>query len=122
MSRLSDMHMLSPEGISHSFDERANGYGRGEAVGCLLVKPLKNALADGNTIRAVIRASGANQDGHTPGITMPSSAAQSDLLRATYKEAALDFKDTGYFEAHGTGTGLGASQITLNWVHALTFL
>ncbi|KAF3798813.1 Reducing polyketide synthase FUB1 [Colletotrichum gloeosporioides] len=107
MHQLSSMHMLSPEGISHSFDHRANGYGRGEGIGCLIVKRLKDALRDGDTIRAVIRGTGTNADGKTPGITQPSSEAQADLIRSTYQAAGLPLSDTQYFEAHGTGTPLG---------------
>ncbi|KAF5520959.1 Reducing polyketide synthase FUB1 [Colletotrichum aenigma] len=107
MHQLSSMHMLSPEGISHSFDHRANGYGRGEGIGCLIVKRLKDALRDGDTIRAVIRGTGTNADGKTPGITQPSSEAQAELIRSTYEDAGLPFSDTQYFEAHGTGTPLG---------------
>ncbi|KAI3541422.1 PKSN polyketide synthase for alternapyrone biosynthesis protein [Colletotrichum filicis] len=107
ISQLSAMHMLSPDGISHSFDARANGYARGEAITTIVVKRLKDALADGDTIRAVVRGTGVNQDGHTPGITMPSSDAQAALIRSTYAAAGLSYDDTGYFEAHGTGTPLG---------------
>ncbi|EXJ93245.1 hypothetical protein A1O3_01802 [Capronia epimyces CBS 606.96] len=107
ISQLSSMHMLSPDGISHSFDERANGYARGEAIGAILIKPLSKALADGDTIRAVIRGSGANQDGKTPGITMPSKDAQSRLINFTYSTAGLSTAQTTYFEAHGTGTKIG---------------
>ncbi|KAF4830615.1 Reducing polyketide synthase FUB1 [Colletotrichum siamense] len=107
MHQLSSMHMLSPEGISHSFDHRANGYGRGEGIGCLIVKRLKDALRDGDTIRAVIRGTGTNADGKTPGITQPSSEAQAELIKSTYEAAGLPFSDTQYFEAHGTGTPLG---------------
>lgn len=104
---LTNMHFLSPDGICHSFDDRANGYARGEAIGGLLLKPLSAALADGDTIRAVIRGSATNQDGKTPGITMPSPESQADLIRFVYEQAGLKMSDTGYFEAHGTGTGLG---------------
>lgn len=109
ISQLSSMHMLSPDGISHSFDSKANGYARGEAVAGIVVKTLRKALEDGDTIRAVIRGSGANQDGKTPGITMPSGEAQAALIRSTYEMAGLAMEDTGYFEAHGTGTSLGVS-------------
>ncbi|KAL4887855.1 polyketide synthase [Aspergillus ambiguus] len=105
--RLSYMHMLSADGISHSFDARANGYGRGEGFGAVLLKPLSKALEDGNTIRAIVRATGSNQDGRTPGITMPNAEAQADLIRATYQRAQLSTRDTAYFEAHGTGTEIG---------------
>ncbi|KAL2004181.1 hypothetical protein VTN02DRAFT_5830 [Thermoascus thermophilus] len=107
VSQLSSMHMLSPDGKSHSFDARANGYARGEALGAVVVKTLRQALADGDTIRAVIRGTGANQDGKTTGITMPSGEAQESLILSTYVAAGLDLKDTEYFEAHGTGTSLG---------------
>ena len=107
------MHMLSPEGISHTFDDRANGYGRGEGVGAIVVKRLKDALRDGDTIRAVIRGTGANVDGKTPSITMPSSVAQADLIRTTYKAAGLSYADTAYFETHGTGTPVGVSNLLL---------
>lgn len=109
ISQLSSMHMLSPDGVSHSFDSRANGYARGEAIAGLIIKPLSKAIADGNTIRAIIRGSGANQDGKTPGITMPSGKAQAALIRSTYTAAGLSLNDTTYFESHGTGTSLGVS-------------
>ncbi|PYI07708.1 polyketide synthase [Aspergillus sclerotiicarbonarius CBS 121057] len=105
--RLSSMHMLSADGISHSFDSRANGYGRGEGIGAVVLKPLSQALADGDAIRAIIRGTGSNQDGRTPGITMPNADSQADLIRATYQKAGLSMRDTPYFEAHGTGTPIG---------------
>ncbi|KAH6677568.1 putative lovastatin nonaketide synthase [Halenospora varia] len=104
---LSALHFISPDGKCHSFDERANGYGRGEGTGVLILKPLSEALKDNDTIRAVIRGSGLNQDGKTPGITMPSRDAQADLIKSTYAAAGLDFDQTAYFEAHGTGTAIG---------------
>ena len=58
-------------------------------------------------IRAVIRSSGSNQDGRTPGLTQPSSAAQESLIRHVYEKANLPFDHTRYFEAHGTGTPIG---------------
>lgn len=103
--------MLSADGISHSFDSRANGYGRGEGLGAVLLKPLSRAMADGDVIRAIVRATGANQDGRTPGITMPNAEAQADLIRATYQQVGLSMRETAYFEAHGTGTALGVSGI-----------
>ncbi|KAH9222301.1 hypothetical protein DL95DRAFT_508189 [Leptodontidium sp. 2 PMI_412] len=107
MRGLSSLHFLSPDGKCHSFDEAANGYGRGEGLGFLVLKPLKDALRDNDTIRAVIRGSGLNQDGKTPAITMPSREAQIELIQTTYRNAGLDLQDTQYFEAHGTGTSIG---------------
>lgn len=104
---LMNMSFLSPDGRSYSFDSRANGYGRGEGCGVVLVKRLSDAVRDGNIIRAVIRSTGSNQDGYTPGITQPSSTLQSRLIRDTYAKAGLDFEQTRFFEAHGTGTAVG---------------
>lgn len=98
---------LSPDGKCYSFDHRANGYARGEGVGSIVVKRLSDAIRDGNTIRAVIRGSGVNQDGRTAGITLPSASAQEDLIRNVYAAAGLDPKDTRMLEAHGTGTTAG---------------
>lgn len=105
--QLTAMHMLSPEGISHTFDDRANGYGRGDGIGAMVIKRLSDAIRDGDTIRAVIRGSGVNADGKTPSVTQPSSTAQADLINQTYEDAGLDQSETGYFECHGTGTPVG---------------
>ncbi|OJJ47400.1 hypothetical protein ASPZODRAFT_2129214 [Penicilliopsis zonata CBS 506.65] len=106
--RLSYMHMLSADGISHSFDIKANGYGRGEGVGAVVLKSVRTAIANQDGIRAVIKATGINQDGRTPGITMPSRDAQAALIRSVYNTPGLpSMRETAYFEAHGTGTEIG---------------
>ncbi|KAF7195680.1 Highly reducing polyketide synthase alt5, partial [Pseudocercospora fuligena] len=69
--------------------------------------PLDAALRDGNTIRAVVLASAANEDGRTPGISLPNSEAQQELIRTAYQQAGVDPTSTGYVEAHGTGTQAG---------------
>lgn len=87
-----------------AFDSRATGgFGRGEGVGCIILKPLDRAIQENDRIRAVIRNSGINQDGKTVGITSPSSDAQEALARAVYKAAALNPMETEYVECHGTG-------------------
>lgn len=95
------MGFLSPDSRCFSFDDRANGYARGEGVGVVVLKRLSTAIADNDTIRAVIRATGANQDGYTPGITVPDRESQARLIRQTYEKAGLDLATTRYFEAHG---------------------
>ncbi|KAL8839294.1 MAG: hypothetical protein Q9170_001811 [Blastenia crenularia] len=107
MQALSTLNFLSPDGKSYMFDQRANGYARGEGVGTLILKPLSDALSCNDPIHAVIRNTGINQDGRTPGITLPSMFAQRDLIRKTYQEAGLSVSDTDFFEAHGTGTQAG---------------
>ena len=104
---LADMNFLSPDSKCYSFDSRANGYSRGEGFGVVIIKPLAKAIKDGDTIRAVIRATASNQDGRTSGITQPSDDAQEQLIRRAYFDGGLDMERTRYFEAHGTGTPLG---------------
>ncbi|KAK6504593.1 hypothetical protein TWF481_006532 [Arthrobotrys musiformis] len=104
---LDNMGFLSSDNRCHSFDSRANGYARAEGIGVVLVKRLSDAIRDGNTIRTVIRATGSNSDGHTPGITQPSGASQLALIKDTYKKAGISMDETRYCEAHGTGTTIG---------------
>ncbi|KAF2630541.1 putative polyketide synthase [Macroventuria anomochaeta] len=107
----SKLKMLSPDGQSKMWDQDANGYARGDGVTAVVLKTLSAALADGDHIECIIRETGLNQDGATPGITMPSASAQEALIRNVYAKAGLDLRsDTDrpqYFEAHGTGTPAG---------------
>ena len=98
---------LSADGKSYAFDSRASGYGRGEGVSTVIVKPLKDALRDGDPIRAVIKNTAINQDGKTQTITSPSQEAQEELIRKCYLEAGIEPSSAGYVEAHGTGTRAG---------------
>jgi acyl transferase domain-containing protein len=107
MFPLSAMGFLSPDGQCYAFDHRANGYVRGEGFASVILQPLSGAIRDGRTIRAVVRSTGLNQDGHTPGITLPNGKSQEELIRNTYATAQLDMSLTRYFEAHGTGTPAG---------------
>ncbi|KAL8769662.1 MAG: hypothetical protein Q9209_004459 [Squamulea sp. 1 TL-2023] len=106
-SLLSKMSFLSPDNRCYAFDERANGYARGEGIGVVILKRLSDAVRDRNTIRAVLRSSASNQDARTPGITQPSTEAQESLIRETYRKAGLSMEHTRYVEAHGTGTRIG---------------
>ncbi|TVY83944.1 Reducing polyketide synthase [Lachnellula suecica] len=95
----------------YSFDQRANGYGRGEGAACVVLKSLDDAIRDGDTIRGVIRNTGINQDGKTAGITLPSKDAQQALISSVYKGVGLDPVHTNYVEAHGTGTPAGKQHL-----------
>ena len=100
--------VLSPSGISHTFDANADGYGRGEAINCIYLKPLKNALHDNDTIRAVIRSTATNHDGKTPIFSNPCPISQEKLIRHAYQTAGIeDINETPVFECHGTGTAVG---------------
>lgn len=98
---------LARDGRSKSFDASADGYGRGEGCGFVALKRLTDAEADGDDVLAVIRGSGVNQDGATPGITVPSAVAQADLMTRVYDAAGVDPAELSYLEAHGTGTPVG---------------
>ncbi|MBU8536761.1 SDR family NAD(P)-dependent oxidoreductase [Falsiroseomonas tokyonensis] len=99
--------MLSPGGRCRSFDATADGIAVGEAAAAVVLKPLDRALADGDRIEAVIRASGTNQDGRSNGITAPNGRAQAELIREVWDRAGIDPESIGLVEAHGTGTPLG---------------
>ena len=99
--------MLSPDGRCATFDAGANGYVRGEGCGILVLKRLGEAVADGDRIRAVIRGTALNQDGATPGLTVPSAEAQQRCIDAALLRAGLQPSDVDYVEAHGTGTEVG---------------
>jgi myxalamid-type polyketide synthase MxaB len=104
---MSKGRFLSPDGRCKAFDERANGYGRGEGAGVVILEPLSVALQEGHPIHAVIRGTAVNQDGHTPGITVPSQSAQEALLREACRRAGVSPREVQYVEAHGTGTSIG---------------
>jgi acyl transferase domain-containing protein/NADPH:quinone reductase-like Zn-dependent oxidoreductase len=98
---------LAEDGHSKTFDAAADGYARGEGAGVVVLKPLGEANRDHDRIYAVIRATGVNQDGRTPGITVPNPEAQADLIRRVTAESGLRPEEIGYVEAHGTGTAVG---------------
>jgi polyketide synthase 5 len=99
--------MLSGTGHCHAFDVNADGFVSGEGCVVLLLKRLSDAQSDGDRILGVIRATAANQDGHTPNIAMPSGEAQSAVYRAALAAAGVDAGTVGMVEAHGTGTPVG---------------
>jgi len=96
----SELGFLSPHGKCQTFDAAADGYGRGEGVLALLLKPLSKAVADGDAIRAVIRGTRLNQDGRTQGITLPSAEAQGRNMEALYAELDILPEAIQYLEAH----------------------
>lgn len=95
---------MAPDGLCKKFDASGNGYSRGEGIAALLLKPVDQAVRNGDYISAAIRGTGINQDGKTIGITVTSADAQAQLIRTTYTSEGVDIEDTHYFEAHGTGT------------------
>ncbi|MEM7125458.1 MAG: SDR family NAD(P)-dependent oxidoreductase [Chloroflexota bacterium] len=108
--------MLAPDGRCKPFDDQANGIALGEGVGVVILKPLANAINDGDHIYGVIKGSGINQDGLTKGITAPSALSQRELETQVYAKAGINPDTITLVEAHGTGTKLG-DPIE---IHALT--
>ena len=98
---------LATDGRCKTFDMRADGYGRGEGAGVVVLKRLEDAMRDGDLIHAVIAGSGVNQDGNSDSITAPNSDSQISLLNKVYKNAGVSPDQVQYIEAHGTGTKLG---------------
>jgi acyl transferase domain-containing protein/acyl carrier protein len=103
----SRMQMLAADGRCKAFDERADGFVRGEGCGVVVLKRLSDAVAAEDPIRAVIRGSAVNQDGRTNGLTAPSGHSQQALIRRALEFAGVAPEELGYVEAHGTGTPLG---------------
>ena len=104
---LSRSGVLSEDGRCMAFDSRANGMVRGEGVGMVLLKPLEQAIAQGDHIYGVVLASTVNQDGRSSSATAPNPAAQANLILQAMRQADIDPRSVSYIEAHGTGTALG---------------
>ncbi|MFE3255389.1 SDR family NAD(P)-dependent oxidoreductase [Nocardia sp. NPDC059091] len=98
---------LSPDGRSYVFDSRANGFVRGEGGGLVVLKALRQALADGDRVHAVIRGGAINNDGGGYSLTTPSRDAQAELLGRAYELAGVDPAQVAFVELHGTGTPVG---------------
>lgn len=99
--------MLSPSGQCKTFDASADGFVRGEGCGMLVLKRLSDAVANGDSILAVIRGSAVGQDGASGGLTVPNASAQQDVIQRALADAGVEPSQVDYIEAHGTGTSLG---------------
>lgn len=103
----SELGVISPTGTIKAFSDDADGIVRSEAAGFVVLKRLSDAEADGDDIRAVIKGSATNSDGHSNGLTAPNPDAQVDVLERAYADAGIDPAEVDLVEAHGTGTILG---------------
>jgi acyl transferase domain-containing protein/aryl carrier-like protein/N-acetylglutamate synthase-like GNAT family acetyltransferase len=99
--------MLSPDGLCKTFDAAAVGYVRSEGCAVIVLKPLAQALEDGDNVLAVIRGTAINQDGASNGLTAPNGLAQEAVMEQALATAGLAPEQVSLVEAHGTGTALG---------------
>ncbi len=100
--------MMAADGRCKFGDGSGDGYVRSEGAGLVVLKPLADAVADGDRVYAVIRGSALNNDGRSSGsMGTPSRLGQEELLRAAYADAGVSPGLVGYVEAHGTGTRVG---------------
>ncbi|KAG6168183.1 Type I Iterative PKS [Claviceps purpurea] len=105
---MEEQGVLASDGSCKTFSADANGYARGEAVTTIFIKPLADAIRDGNPVQAVIRSTSHNVDGKTPTPSHPSTDMQETLMRRAYALAGIrDFSETAMVECHGTGTAIG---------------
>ncbi|WP_301119401.1 type I polyketide synthase [Mycolicibacterium fortuitum] len=104
---LDEAGATAPDGRCKTFDAAADGYGRGEGAGVVVLKRLADAQRDGDRILAVVRGGATAQDGRTVGIMSPNGAAQADMFRLACRMSGVDPAGVGYIEAHGTGTPTG---------------
>ncbi|MGH6656712.1 MAG: type I polyketide synthase [Actinocrinis sp.] len=99
--------LSAPDGRCKPFSADANGLGRGEGVGVVVLRRLEDAIADGQRVYAVIRGTAVNQDGRSNGITAPNRWSQREVISAAYRRAEVEPAEVTFLEAHGTGTQLG---------------
>ncbi len=107
MATFSRAHMLSPDGLSKSFDASADGYSRGEGCGVVVLKRLADAVRDRDKILGIVRGTAVGHCGPSGGLTVPSVAAQRSVIQRALADGGIEPHQVGYVEAHGTGTSLG---------------
>ncbi|MEY9862675.1 acyl transferase domain-containing protein [Catenulispora sp. GAS73] len=98
---------LSPDGRCHVFDERADGYVRGEGGALVVLKRLGDARRDGDPVHCVVLGAAVNNDGGGAGLTAPSRRAQQEVIELAWQRSGVRAADVRYVELHGTGTPVG---------------
>ncbi|CAG8118103.1 unnamed protein product [Penicillium nalgiovense] len=107
---MAEQRVISPDGSCKRFSADVNGYARGEAVSAIFIKPLADAIRDGNPVRAVIRSTASSSDGRGAGAGthVPNDISHEAMIRRAYEVAGIaDYSQTAFVECHGTGTQVG---------------
>ncbi|MFE1416709.1 type I polyketide synthase [Streptomyces sp. NPDC058746] len=101
------MGLAAPDGRCKPFSADADGIGRSDGAGAVVLRRLEDALADGQRVYAVIRGTAVNQDGRSNGVTAPNRWSQREVVASAYRRAGVTPDRIRFIEAHGTGTALG---------------
>ena len=104
---LSQFNAISPDGRCKTFDASADGFGRGEGCGVIILKRLDEAEKQGRNIRAIVKGIYAGQDGKSNGFYAPNGKAEQRVIENAIENAMISVDDVDYVETHGTGTVLG---------------
>ncbi|KAI0653728.1 ketoacyl-synt-domain-containing protein [Cubamyces menziesii] len=107
--------VLSPDGKCKPFDASANGFGRGEGVVCMVLKPLEAALRDGDKVYATILGTGINSCGSLAPVNAPVASAQREAMIRAFAQARRNPREVDFLELHSTGTAMG-DPTEANWV------
>jgi acyl transferase domain-containing protein/surfactin synthase thioesterase subunit/NAD(P)-dependent dehydrogenase (short-subunit alcohol dehydrogenase family)/SAM-dependent methyltransferase/acyl carrier protein len=101
------LRALSADGRCKTFDAKADGFGRGEGCGLVVLRQLSDAVRDGDPVLAIVRGSAVNHNGPSSGFTVPNPDAQEGVIRQALHDGGVLPSQVSYLEAHGTGTSLG---------------
>ncbi len=99
--------MMASDGRCKTFDEKADGYVRGEGCGLVALRRMSDAQRCGDRVYALIRGTAVNHNGRSNGVTAPNPFSQRDVIQRALKAAGVAPDEIDYVETHGTGTPLG---------------
>ncbi|MCP5052907.1 MAG: acyltransferase domain-containing protein, partial [bacterium] len=101
------LNAISKDATCKTFDEKADGYGRGEGCGVLVLKRLSDSIRDNDNILAVIKGTAVNHDGASTGFTVPNGISQQEVISGALENGGVSAGSIDYIETHGSGTPLG---------------
>ncbi|CAL8093609.1 unnamed protein product [Orchesella dallaii] len=99
--------VIAPDGRCKTFDSKANGFGRAEGCGVLLMKRLSHAVKNGDKIWGLLRGSAVTQEGVSKSLGTPTVHCEALAMELALKDAGVEPNDVSFIETHGTGTPVG---------------